>query len=111
MNEELQSGNEELETMNEELLSQAGQIDRGERFLAAILDGLVVGVAVVTESLDVVGVEPRRRRHVRTSQRRSHLGARSALDIGLPVGEIGPLLHQAVSRRRSPRSTPVARRR
>ena len=96
MNEELQSGNEELETMNEELLSQTGQIQEAERFLASILDSLVLGVAVISADLDVViwnrAAENLFGLRAEEALDRSFL----ALDIGLPVGEIGPLLHTAI---------------
>ncbi len=94
MNEELQSANEELGTMNEELLTQAGEIEAGERFLAAILDSLTTGVAVLTESFDVVVWN-------RTAEdlfglRAEEVRGRSffALDLALPIGEIGPMLHR-----------------
>lgn len=97
MNEELQSANDQLQTMNEELLATADQIEAGQRFLDAILDGLPVAVAVTDRQLDLVvwnraaedlfGVRP------------DEAIGRSfpALDIGLPVGEISPLLHAAVA--------------
>ncbi len=96
MNEELQSANEELETRNEELIGQSSQIEQGERFLASILDSLVVGVAVVNRSLDVV-VWNRAAENL-FGVRLEEVTGRSflALDIGLPVGEIGPLLHAAL---------------
>jgi len=93
MNEELQSANEELETMNEELLTQTGQIESARRFLTSVVDAIPIGVAVVDEQLDVV----------LWNQTAEHLfGLRAAdvvdrsflaLDFGLPVGPIGPLLH------------------
>ena len=95
-NEELQSANEELETMNEEFLGQAHQVERGERFLTSILGSLPAGVAVVDERFDVVvwsrAAEDLFGLRADEAVRRSFL----ALDIGLPVGEIGPLLHAAV---------------
>jgi len=97
MNEELRSANEELETMNDELIGQAGEIERAERFLAATLDSLIGGVAVLSHDFDVM---------VWNLAAEDLFGLRSdeatgrsflALDIGLPVGEVGPLLHALVS--------------
>ena len=105
MNEELQSANEELETMNEELLLQAAEIEEGEQFLGAILNGLPTGVVVLTQDLDVVvwndvvvdlfGL------------RADEVKGRSflALDISLPVGELSPLLHQLLDDPEPPSST------
>ena len=112
MNEELQSANEELETMNEELLTQTDRIEAARRFLTGILDAVPLGLAVVDERLDVV----------LWNQTAEHLfGLRAAdvvdrsflaLDFGLPVGSIGPLLHAVAGddvprRARDSRSTVV----
>jgi len=112
MNEELQSANEELETMNEELLTQTDRIEAARRFLTGILDAVPLGLAVVDEQLDVV----------LWNQTAEHLfGLRAAdvvdrsflaLDFGLPVGSIGPLLHAVAGddvprRARDSRSTVV----
>jgi two-component system CheB/CheR fusion protein len=95
MNEELQSANEELETMNEELLDQAKQIAQSGLFLAALLNSLSVGVVVVNDKLDVLlwnrAMEDLFGVRTEEATTRSFL----ALDIGVPVGDIGPLLHAA----------------
>jgi two-component system CheB/CheR fusion protein len=97
MNEELQSANEELQTMNEELLAQSDQIEAAHRFLDSILDGLPTAMAVVDRRLDVV---------VWNAAAEDLFGLRTddvigrsfpALDIGLPVGDVSPLLHAATS--------------
>ena len=97
MNEELQSGNEELATMNEQLLSQTGRIEQGERFLDSILNSLVVGIAVIDPNLDVMvwnrAAEDLFGLRAEEATRRSFL----ALDIGLPVGEVGPMLHELLA--------------
>jgi two-component system CheB/CheR fusion protein len=102
-NEELQSANQELETMNEEFLGQARQIEHAERFLASILSGLPVGVVVLDRQLDVV-VWNRAAQDL-FGLREDEVTQRSflALDIGLPVGSIGPLLHAAIDSDREER--------
>lgn len=97
MNEELQSANEQLATMNVELLDQAGRIERGERFLASVLDSLAVGVAVLAEDLEVVVWN--RAAEDLFGLRSDEVTGRSflALDIGLPVGELAPALHDLAS--------------
>jgi two-component system, chemotaxis family, CheB/CheR fusion protein len=95
MNEELQSANEELETMNEELLDQAKQIERSGVFLSGLINSLAVGVVVVNDEFDVIVWN--RAMEDLFGLRADEASSRSllALDIGLPVGEIGPLLHAA----------------
>jgi two-component system, chemotaxis family, CheB/CheR fusion protein len=109
MNEELRSANEELETMNEELLLQAREIERAERFLTAILDSLVGGVAVLSHDFDVLVWN--RAAEDLFGLRSEEVTGRSflALDIGLPVGEVGPLLH-ALSSPESADAVPADRR-
>ena len=106
MNEELQSANEELETMNEELLDQAAQIERSGRFLSALLNSLAVGVVVVDEDLDVIvwnrAMEDRFGLPADEATGRSLL----ALDIGMPVAELGPAL-RSVIRSETPAPTNV----
>ncbi len=96
MNEELQSANEQLEAMNSELLVSAARIEQGERLLERILNTLRVGVAVVDQSLDVVMWN--RPAEDLFGLRADEAVGRSflALDISLPVGEVGPLLHSIV---------------
>ena len=100
MNEELQSANEELETMNEELLEQATQIEASGQFLTALVNSLTVGVVVVDDDLNVVVWN--RAMEDLFGVRTEEAAGRSllALDIGAPVGEIGPLLHAARSTER-----------
>jgi len=102
-NEELQSANQELETMNEEFLGQTRQLEHAERFLTSILGSLPVGVVVVDREFDVVVWN--RATEDLFGLRGDEVMQRSflALDIGLPVGEIGPLLHAAIDRDRGER--------
>jgi two-component system CheB/CheR fusion protein len=97
MNEELQSANDQLQTMNEELLATADQIEAGQQFLDAILDGLPDAVAVTDRRLDLV-VWNRAAEELFGLRTDEAIGrAFPSLDIGLPVGEISPLLHAAVA--------------
>ena len=99
MNEELQSANDQLQTMNEELLSTADRIEAGQEFLDAILDGLPVAMAITDHRLDLV-VWNRAAEHLFGLRTDEAIGRSfPALDIGLPVGEISPLLHAAVAQR------------
>lgn len=97
MNEELQSANDQLGSMNTELIDQAGLIEQGEQFLASILDSLSVGVAVLTDEFDIVlwnrAAEDLFGFRAEETAGRSFL----ALDIGLPVGDVAPLLHEMAS--------------
>ena len=97
MNEELRSANEELETMNEELLRQATEIEESKRFVAATLDSLGGGVAVLSKDLDVMIWNEAARDLFGLREDEARGRSFLALDIGLPVGEIGPLLHALVS--------------
>ena len=104
MNEELQSANEELETMNEELILQSVEIDRAERFLSATLNSLRTGVAVLTNTLDIVVWN--RAAYDLFGLRADEVQGRSflALDIALPVGKLAPQLHDLAN---DPRHDPI----
>ncbi len=120
-NEELQSTNEELETMNEELQSTNDELQmindvlrlRGEEldttraFAASTLRSLGSAVVVVDADLRV---------HVWGPGAEDFWGLRSdeatgrefgALDIGLPVGEVVPVLERTLAGRPSRAETVV----
>ncbi|RJL25227.1 PAS domain-containing protein [Bailinhaonella thermotolerans] len=110
-NEELQSTNEELETMNEELHStndelqeinemmrlRTAELDMVNGFLASVLRSLGAGVVVVSRDLGI---------KVWTPGAEELWGVRAeecvgrtlpALDIGLPLGEVVPLLKRVLA--------------
>jgi two-component system CheB/CheR fusion protein len=109
-NEELQSTNEELETMNEELQStndelqatndvlrlRSGELDEVTSFLGAVLRSLGNAVVVVNTDLRVRvwGPGAEDMWGVRTDEAEGMF--LTDLDIGLPVGEITPLLRQTL---------------
>jgi two-component system CheB/CheR fusion protein len=97
MNEELHSSNEELETMNEELRHRSRELNEVNSFLETIFATMGIGVAVVDRhqrvqiwngnARDLWGLAP-------DEAEGEHL---LALDIGLPLGELGGELKAALS--------------
>jgi two-component system CheB/CheR fusion protein len=92
MNEELQSANEELQTVNEELRQRSDELNHVNAFLESVLSSLPGGAAVIDQNYNVLMWNQRaedlwglRADEVRG---RSFLG----LDIGLPVGDLRPLI-------------------
>jgi two-component system CheB/CheR fusion protein len=92
MNEELQSTNEELQTVNEELRQRSDELNHVNAFLESVLSSLPGGAAVIDQNYNVLMWNQRaedlwglRADEVRG---RSFLG----LDIGLPVGDLRPLI-------------------
>jgi len=119
-NEELQSTNEELETMNEELQStndelqatndvlrlRSGELDEVNGFLSSVLRSLGNAVVVATTDLRVKVWSPGAEDlwGVRADEAEGMF--LSDLDIGMPVGEITPLLRHTLAGQ--PGSTEVA---
>ncbi|MBI2700527.1 chemotaxis protein CheR [Mycobacterium gordonae] len=108
-NEELQSTNEELETMNEELQStndvlqttndalreRSGQLDEAKNFLDALINAVRRGLILVDRELRVV-VWNRACEDLWGLRSDETIGKKlSALDIGLPVETVQPLIGQA----------------
>jgi two-component system CheB/CheR fusion protein len=97
MNEELQSTNDELHTVNEELRIRGDEVDQLNHFLQAILTSIRGGVVVVdvdckvlmwnTHAADLWGL------------REDEVTGQDffALDIGLPVGQLGDELRDLLS--------------
>jgi two-component system CheB/CheR fusion protein len=88
MNEELQSTNEELQTINDELRTRSGELNAANTFMESVFASM--RAAVVNRDFEVLvwndnaadlwGVRPDE------ATGHNFLG----LDIGLPVGELGP---------------------
>jgi two-component system CheB/CheR fusion protein len=97
MNEELQATNEELQTINDELRLRSDDLDRANGFLASVFRSLKGGVVVVDRDMrilvwsamseDLWGL---RADEVRNTQLMN-------LDIGLPVGELVPIVRGAIA--------------
>ena len=98
-NEELQSTNDELQTINNELRERSNELDEVNEFLESIMNSWHSGVTVVDPSMRVVvwnsgaedlwGLRP-------NEAEGEHL---LNLDIGLPVGELRPLVRPALADR------------
>jgi two-component system CheB/CheR fusion protein len=105
MNEELQSMNDELHLTNEELRTTTDEVGALNRFMSGVLGSFRAGVAVLDTELrvlawnaaaeDLWGV---REEEVRGRQVMS-------LDIGLPLGELQPLLRRQVTDAAEPHET------
>ncbi|WP_353511372.1 CheR family methyltransferase [Intrasporangium sp.] len=110
-NEELQSTNEELETMNEELQSmndelhitnealreRQDEVDHLNGFMAAVLDSMSAGVAVVDKDLRITAWNAKAQDlwGVRTEEAvGEHL---LTLDIGLPLQQLRPILRRQLA--------------
>lgn len=108
MNEELQSTNDELQEINEALRVRTDELDRTNTFLESVLRSLGGAVIVLDRSLgvrvwspgaeDLWGLRPDEAEGQRLL----------ALDIGLPVHDVAPMLREMVAQGdREPASTTV----
>jgi two-component system CheB/CheR fusion protein len=96
MNEELQSTNDELQGINDQLRGRTEELDQTNSFLGSVLRSLGSAVIVLNEDLrvrvwspgaeDLWGLRPEE------AESRDLL----ALEIGLPVAEIAPMLRQVL---------------
>jgi two-component system, chemotaxis family, CheB/CheR fusion protein len=107
MNEEMQSTNDELQTINDELAQRTTELNQLNAFLESIWAGLGGAVVVLDPDLRVLvwnhGSEDLW--GVREDEVQGQLFL--DLDIGLPVGQVGPALRQAMSGEDGARSTMV----
>jgi two-component system CheB/CheR fusion protein len=96
-NEELQSTNDELQTINNELRERSNELDEVNEFLESIMNSWHTGVAVVDHSMRVVvwnsGAEDLWGLRADEAEGEHLLN----LDIGLPVGELRPVVRPALS--------------
>lgn len=95
MNEELQSTNDELHTINDTLRERSAELDDARSFLDSLVDSLTMGMIVV--DLEMRVVEWNRRSEELWGLRSKEVTgvALTALDIGLPIGELKPLIGNA----------------
>ncbi|HEY2337672.1 MAG TPA: CheR family methyltransferase [Burkholderiales bacterium] len=97
MNEELQSTNEELQTLNEQLRQRTDEAGRLSAFLESVLAGLGAGAAVLDANYNVLVWN--HRAEDLWGMRADEVRGKSflALDIGLPVGELRPLIRAGLA--------------
>jgi two-component system CheB/CheR fusion protein len=97
MNEELQSTNDELQTTNDVLRLRSGELDAVNGFLGSVLRSLGSAVVVVSSELRVRKWGPGAEDlwGVRADEAEGRF--LPDLDIGLPVGELTPLLRQTLA--------------
>ncbi|KUI24154.1 chemotaxis protein CheR [Mycobacterium sp. IS-1742] len=95
MNEELQSTNDELHTINEALRERSVELDRAETFLDSLVNSVNYGLVVVDREMCVV-VWNRGCEELWGLRAGETMGAPlGALDIGLPLTEVKPLIGKA----------------
>ncbi|WP_233213498.1 CheR family methyltransferase [Mycobacterium hubeiense] len=95
MNEELQSTNDELQTINEAVRDRSIELDEARAFLGSLVNSLHVGLAVVDREMRVV-LWNRGCEELWGLRAEETTGtALTALDIGLPVDEVKPLIGRA----------------
>jgi two-component system CheB/CheR fusion protein len=97
MNEELQSTNEELQTLNDQLRQSTEEAARLNAFLESVLAGLGSGAVVLDPNYNVMMWN--QRAEDLWGLRADEVRGKSflALDIGLPVGELRPLVRACLS--------------
>jgi two-component system CheB/CheR fusion protein len=107
-NEELQSTNDELQTINERLHESTAKLDSANEFLAAILTSLRSGVAVVDRDLRVQ-IWNRRAEDLWGLRAEEAVGEHLLnLDIGLPTGELRPLVRRVLGGEEAPQDVRLA---
>lgn len=95
MNEELQSTNDELHTINDTLRERSGQLDDAKNFLDALINSVRLGLVVVDREMRVV-VWNRGCEDLWGLRSEETTGKKlTALDFGLPVEHIRPLIGNA----------------
>jgi two-component system CheB/CheR fusion protein len=97
MNEELQSMNDELHASNEELRLRTLEVGEINTFMESVLAGLRGAVVVVDREQRVL-VWNRQAEDLWGVRREEALGRHLlALDIGLPLEQLSPVLHQVLA--------------
>ncbi|HEX8865827.1 MAG TPA: PAS domain S-box protein, partial [Lentzea sp.] len=97
MNEELQSTNDELQTINDALRERTTELDRVNEFLESVLTSLRAGVIVLDVQMRVLAWN--RGAEELWGVRRDEAEGEHLLnlDIGLPVGDLRPVVRAALS--------------
>jgi two-component system CheB/CheR fusion protein len=95
MNEELQSTNDELQTINDTLRDRSVELDEARTFLDSLIDSVQQGLVVVDREMRVV-VWNRGCEELWGLRAEETTGKPlAALDIGLPMDEVRPLIGNA----------------
>ncbi|MDP7738280.1 CheR family methyltransferase [Mycobacterium paragordonae] len=95
MNEELQSTNDELHTINDALRERSGQLDDAKNFLDALINAVRLGLIVVDREMRVV-VWNRGCEDLWGLRAEETTGKKlTALDFGLPMDDVRPLIGNA----------------
>ncbi|WP_240157283.1 CheR family methyltransferase [Pseudonocardia broussonetiae] len=108
MNEELHSTNDELQSINDELQDRTAQLNEANHFLESVLGGLRAGVVVLGPDLNVR--EWNRQAQELWGLRREEVVGQHflALDIGLPLDRLQPMIREALSGRAGSQELGVA---
>jgi two-component system, chemotaxis family, CheB/CheR fusion protein len=95
MNEELQSTNDELHTINDMLRDQSVELDEVRHFLDSLIDSVRVGMVVVDQQMNVV-LWNRGCEELWGLRADEAMGSPlTALDLGLPLDTVRPLIGNA----------------
>jgi two-component system CheB/CheR fusion protein len=95
MNEELQSTNDELHTINETLGERSGELNEARTFLNSLVNSMAMGMLVVDREMRVVEWN-RGAEELWGLRSAETMGTQvTSLDIGLPIGELKPLIGNA----------------
>jgi two-component system CheB/CheR fusion protein len=96
MNEELQSTNDELNTINDALRERSIELDESRNFLDSMVNSLQMGLIVVDREMRVI-VWNRRCEELWGLRAGETTGAPlAALDFGLPIDAVRPLIGNAL---------------
>jgi two-component system CheB/CheR fusion protein len=96
MNEELQSTNDELQVINEELRGRTEELDQTNSFLGSVLRSLGSAVIVLNEDMRVRVWSPGAEDLWGLRPEEAESKELLSLDIGLPTGEIAPMLRHVL---------------
>ncbi|WP_156688608.1 CheR family methyltransferase [Mycobacterium sp. Marseille-P9652] len=95
MNEELQSTNDELHTINDMLRERTVELDEAKNFLDSLIDSVRLGMVVVDREMNVI-LWNRGCEELWGLRADEASGSRlTALDIGLPLDGVRPLIGNA----------------
>ncbi|OJZ75322.1 chemotaxis protein CheR [Mycobacterium paraffinicum] len=95
MNEELQSTNDELHTINDMLRERSLELDEAKSFLDSMVDSVRMGMVVVDREMTVI-LWNRGCEELWGLRSEETVGTRlTALDIGLPLDDVRPLIGNA----------------
>jgi two-component system, chemotaxis family, CheB/CheR fusion protein len=97
MNEELQSTNDEMQAINDELRGRTEELDHANGFLGSVLRSLGSAVIVLNADLRVQVWSPGAVDLWGLRSEEAQSRELLSLDIGLPDGEVAPMLRQVLA--------------